>query len=34
LAAHLHVCRKLAQTGPARLGVFRQLLLHAGLRLR
>jgi glutamine amidotransferase-like uncharacterized protein len=34
MAAHLHVCRKLAQTGPARLGVFRQLLLHAGLRLR
>jgi glutamine amidotransferase-like uncharacterized protein len=34
MAAHLHVCRQLAQTGPARLEVFRRLLLNAGLTLR
>ena len=33
MAAHLHVCRKLARTGEARLAVFRQLLAHAGLLL-
>lgn len=34
MAAHMHVCHKLAETGKARLEVFRQLLVHAGLRLR
>ncbi|QOT79020.1 BPL-N domain-containing protein [Cupriavidus basilensis] len=33
MTAHLHVCRKLAQTGDARLAVFRHLLAHAGLML-
>ena len=34
MATYLHVCRKLAETGTARLEVFRQLLAHAGLTLR
>ncbi|CAN7721440.1 BPL-N domain-containing protein [Variovorax sp. LjRoot175] len=34
MAAHMHVCHKLAETGKARLEVFRQLLVHAGLTLR
>jgi glutamine amidotransferase-like uncharacterized protein len=34
MAAHVQVCHKLAETGKARLGVFRQLLVHAGLTLR
>jgi glutamine amidotransferase-like uncharacterized protein len=34
MAAHMHVCQKLAETGQARLEVFRQSLLHAGLMLR
>jgi hypothetical protein len=33
MTAHLHVCKRLAQTGEARLAVFRQLLAHAGLTL-
>jgi glutamine amidotransferase-like uncharacterized protein len=34
MAAHMHVCHKLAETGEARLEAFRQLLIHAGLTLR
>ena len=34
MAAHMHVCHKLAETGKARLEVFRQLLIRAGLTLR
>ncbi|WP_280156368.1 BPL-N domain-containing protein [Piscinibacter sp. XHJ-5] len=34
MGAHVHVCRRLAETGTARLEVFRRLLLHAGLALR
>jgi hypothetical protein len=34
MAAHIHVCHKLAQTGKARLEVFRRLLVHAGLTVR
>jgi glutamine amidotransferase-like uncharacterized protein len=34
MAAHVQVCHKLAETGKARLEVFRQLLVHAGLTLR
>jgi len=34
MAAHIHVCRKLAQTEKARLEVFRRLLVHAGLKVR
>ncbi|WP_041680230.1 BPL-N domain-containing protein [Cupriavidus necator] len=30
---HMHVCRKLAETGDARLEVFRQVLAHGGLTL-
>jgi glutamine amidotransferase-like uncharacterized protein len=33
MAAHAHVCRKLARTGEARQAVFRHLLAHAGLML-
>ena len=32
-ASHAHVCQRLAQTGDARLAVFRQLLAHGGLKL-
>jgi glutamine amidotransferase-like uncharacterized protein len=34
MAAHVHVCHQLAQTGEARLEAFRGLLVHAGLELR
>jgi glutamine amidotransferase-like uncharacterized protein len=34
MAAHVHACRKVAETGEARLEVFRQMLVHAGLTLR
>ena len=34
MAAHVHVCHKLAETEKARLEVFRRLLVHAGLELR
>ncbi len=30
---HMHVCRRLAQTGDARLALFRQVLAHGGLAL-
>jgi glutamine amidotransferase-like uncharacterized protein len=33
MAAHVHVCHKLVETEKARLEVFRQLLVHAGLTL-
>lgn len=32
-ASHAHICQRLAQTGDARLAVFRQLLAHGGLKL-
>ncbi|MDF3832335.1 BPL-N domain-containing protein [Cupriavidus basilensis] len=34
MAAHVHVCDRLAETGNERLEVFRLLLAHAGLELR
>jgi glutamine amidotransferase-like uncharacterized protein len=34
MAAHLHICHKLAKTAKARLEVFRGLLVRAGLTLR
>lgn len=34
MAAHRHVCDRLAETGKTRLEVFRQLLVQAGLTLR
>lgn len=33
MADHVHVCRRLAETEPTRLAVFRQLLAHGGLAL-
>lgn len=34
MAAYMHICDRLAETGKARLEVFRQLLVRAGLTLR
>ncbi|UUZ62722.1 BPL-N domain-containing protein [Polaromonas sp. P1-6] len=34
MAAHLHICDRLAETAKARLEVFRHLLVRAGLTLR
>ena len=34
MAAYMHICDRLAETGKARLEVFRRLLVRAGLTLR